>query len=124
MGIRIVIVDDDSFVGNALVRNLRDEFSSEVILLLKPEGSAKHTAKLVLNENPDIVIMDLSFSGLSFDGGHVIQALREEGFKGNIILFSGFIPEDKKTSLEACEVLAYIQKPNLDVLKETLKIAL
>ncbi|OGB73816.1 hypothetical protein A3K24_03280 [candidate division Kazan bacterium RIFCSPHIGHO2_01_FULL_44_14] len=121
---KIVVVDDEEFVRMSVFRNLEAEFDSDIVLALEPKGSARHTALLIIDEGPDVIVMDLGFNHLSFDGGDVIRALRENGFAGEIILFSGFIPEDKKTSLEACEVLAYIQKPNLNVLKETLKTAL
>ena len=115
---RIVVVDDETMIRDVLVRRLALWGYPEAIGVV-PEGSAGRTTQLVLDAEPDIVVSDHDLK-LNFTGVDVVERLRLEGFKGKIIVFSSLPTEAQRALFGPYEIAAYVIKPDLEGLKESL----
>ena len=79
---RILIVDDDVDLRNALVEQLalHPEFDIETV------DTAEGALKIVLDSPPDLVIMDVGLPDL--DGREAVRRLRRDGYRKPIIVLT------------------------------------
>jgi len=119
--IRIVVVDDEAMIRTVVFRKLALWGYPETVGIV-PEMSSEHTAQLILDAAPNIVVIDHDF-GLDFTGVNVAELLRQEGFEGDIIVFSSHSVEAQKALFGPYEILAYVVKPDSQGLREPLERA-
>ena len=106
---RIHVVDDDSSTLLA-VKFLREDFKAEV----KTSSSSKEALVEIIEDRPDLVILDLMMPGL--DGLDMCRLLRQEpGLKDlKIIIFSGKVYEHDRQRAMSFGADGYITKPLID----------
>lgn len=80
---RILLVDDDADLRQTLVEQLKDQREFEVL----EAGSANDALKSVRAHNVDLMILDVGLPDM--DGREAIKLLRDEGFKGPILMLTG-----------------------------------
>ena len=80
---KILIIDDDADLTNALVEQLalHEEFEAEAV------DSASKGVQVAKNGHVDLVIMDVGLPDL--DGREAVRILRKGGFKSPIIMLTG-----------------------------------
>jgi len=107
--IRIHVVDDDSITLLA-VKYLLEEYKAEV----KTSSSSKDALLEIIDERPDLVILDLMMPGL--DGLDMCRLLRQEpGLKDlKIVIFSGKTYEHDQQRAMSFGADGYITKPLID----------
>jgi DNA-binding NarL/FixJ family response regulator len=92
--IRIVIVDDHAIVREGI----RQVFVSDTSFVIVGEASEGLDAvDLVLRENPDVVLLDITMPGMS--GVEVARVLRERGSATRVLMLS--VHDDTTYVLEA-----------------------
>ena len=80
---RILLVDDDADLRQTLVEQLREQREFEVL----EAGTANDALKSVRTHNVDLMILDVGLPDM--DGREAIRLLRDEGFKGPILMLTG-----------------------------------
>jgi DNA-binding response OmpR family regulator len=80
---KILIIDDDADLSNALVEQLalHEEFEAEAV------DNASKGVQLAKNGHVDLLIMDVGLPDL--DGREAVRILRKGGFKSPIIMLTG-----------------------------------
>ena len=98
----VLIVEDEAAYRN-LLQNIfvkEDSCISQIPLLFAQNFT--QAVSLALNKHPFLIIEDIDLGAGSKNGIEVIQALRQQGFKGNIAVHSNrFLFEDQATALAA-----------------------
>ena len=100
----ILIVDDEPGMRNFLVKTLVPRCHA-----VHAAGSAEEGAQFVLRQHVDLIVLDISLPGQS--GVAWLKTLREQGFRGCVILITAFA--DLETAIEALRAGAsdFILKP-------------
>lgn len=100
----ILIVDDEPGMRNFLVKTLVPRCQA-----VHAVGSAEEGAQFVLQRHVDLIVLDISLPGQSGVGW--LKSLREQGFRGSVILITAFA--DLETAIEALRAGAadFILKP-------------
>ncbi|TXT35571.1 MAG: response regulator NtrC [Comamonadaceae bacterium] len=100
----ILIVDDEPGMRNFLVKTLVPRCHS-----VHAANSAEAGAQFVLQQHVDLIVLDISLPGQS--GIAWLKTLREQGFRGSVILITAFA--DLETAIEALRAGAsdFILKP-------------
>src|SRR5687767_2577808 len=81
--IRVVIVDDHSIVRDGI----RQVFATDEGFIVAGEASTGPAAiELVLREEPDVVLLDITMPGMS--GVEVARTLRERGSTARVLMLS------------------------------------
>ena len=84
--IRILVVDDHALVRGALTERLQREPDLNVV---GTAGTADEAIRLVLDTNPDIILMDIDMPGLiCFDAAREIATLRPDT---RVVFLSAFL---------------------------------
>jgi YesN/AraC family two-component response regulator len=112
---KILVVDDELFLANALCEYLSQEGYDCV-----PAGSGSEALDLVTQHDPDVVITDFNMEGMT--GIQLLQLLRGKDPEIRVIILTGF--PDIENAIEAVNygATAYFRKPlELDELLTTLK---
>ena len=105
--LKLVIVDDEYYAIEGIKHILDWEKYDISIVGTAEDGTQGLT--LIREENPDIVIADIRMQEL--DGLEMISILRKEGYKGKIIIISGYQSfEYAKTAIDF-KVDKYLTKP-------------
>lgn len=118
---KMVVVDDEYFTCEGLKILLNwEEMNVEIV------GTAlngEDGLKLVEREKPDILITDIRMKIM--DGLTMIQKLRNNGFKGEVIVLSGYKVFEYAQEAMANDVSCYLLKPiTKDKMMEAIKIVL
>lgn len=100
----ILIVDDEPGMRNFLVKTLVPRCRA-----VRAAGSAEEGAQFILQQHVDLIVLDISLPGQS--GVAWLKTLREQGFRGSVILITAFA--DLQTAIEALRAGAtdFILKP-------------
>ncbi|BCO28170.1 regulatory protein AtoC [Rhodoferax lithotrophicus] len=100
----ILIVDDEPGMRNFLVKTLVPRCHS-----VHAVSSAEDGAQFLLQQHVDLIVLDISLPGQS--GVAWLKTLREQGFRGSVILITAFA--DLETAIEALRAGAsdFILKP-------------
>ena len=116
---RILVVDDDKYMVEALAIMLTYELGYDVITAV---NGYEAIAKLRKNDI-DLIITDLKMPGI--DGFALVNSVLQKGMRIPAIVITAFhTPEDEKKA-EALRVFAYLTKPfDNDYLKELVHKAL
>ncbi|MDD2846655.1 MAG: sigma-54 dependent transcriptional regulator [Rhodoferax sp.] len=100
----ILVVDDEPGMRNFLLKSLAPRCHRVHVA-----GSAEEGAQCLQQQHVDLIILDISLPGQS--GVAWLQSLREQGFRGHVILITAFA--DLETAIEALRAGAsdFILKP-------------
>jgi len=100
----ILIIDDEPGMRNFLVKTLVPRCHS-----VQSAGSAEEGALFLRHHHFDLLILDISLPGQS--GVNWLKALREQGYRGHVIMITAFA--DLDTAIEALRAGAsdFILKP-------------
>lgn len=100
----ILIVDDEPGMRNFLVKTLVPRCQS-----VHAAGSAEEAALFLQQQHVDLIVLDISLPGQS--GVAWLKSLREQGYRGCVILITAFA--DLETAIEALRAGAsdFILKP-------------
>lgn len=100
----ILIVDDEPGMRNFLVKTLVPRCHS-----VHAAGSAEEGAQFLQQQHVDLIVLDISLPGQS--GVVWLKSLREQGYRGSVILITAFA--DLETAIEALRAGAsdFILKP-------------
>jgi len=100
----ILVVDDEPGMCNFLLKSLAPRCHQVHVA-----GSAEEGAQCLQQQHVDLIILDISLPGQS--GVAWLQSLREQGFRGFVILITAFA--DLETAIEALRAGAsdFILKP-------------
>ena len=83
---KLVLVDDEYYAIEGMKQML--DWSKYDISIVGTAADGTEGLELIREVSPDIVIADIRMQEL--DGLEMIRILREEGFKGKIIIISGY----------------------------------
>jgi len=109
-GIKILIVEDDENLRFLVVHRLKSE-GYEVF----EEGDGEMAVKTILEEKPDIVLLDWMLPGKQ--GSEVCEEVRLKGFENLIIMMTAKAQDVDKIDAYNFGVSDYVTKPfNMDVL--------
>jgi two-component system response regulator MtrA len=108
--IKVAVVEDDENLRFLVVHRLMAEGYTTV-----ETGDGNSAEKLILDEKPDIVLLDWMLPGKQ--GADVCQSLRGNGFKNVVIMMTAKGQDIDKINAYNFGVSDYITKPfNMDVL--------
>jgi DNA-binding NtrC family response regulator len=85
---RILVVDDDAHIRQALV----DRFAARKFDVI-PAASGKEAVAKISRERPDVVLLDLQLP--DGDGLWVLKQLREEQIDATVVVITAFSTVDK-----------------------------
>ena len=101
-----MIIDDDVNVIKMLSNIIKKNDLGKIVEEL---DSSKHAINEILFYNPDIVLIDYLLPPI--DGVEVVQSIREEGYKGKVIMISQVEDEYMISKAYNVGVLFFITKP-------------
>ncbi|WP_423146893.1 response regulator transcription factor [Rubrolithibacter danxiaensis] len=108
--IKMAVVEDDENLRFLVVHRLKSE---GYIVMEAADGNTAE--KIILDEKPEIVLLDWMLPGLS--GAEVCKSVREQGFKGQVIMMTAKAQDIDKIDAYSFGVSDYVTKPfNMDVL--------
>ena len=118
--LRVLLLDDDSFLLELLAEMLEDLGNFTVLT----ESDARHALRTVAAERPDLLVCDLSLPDM--DGIEFLQAAARAGFGGCVMLLSGMDSGVRKAAerlarAHGLRVLGAFPKP---ITREALQAAL
>jgi len=109
-GIKILIVEDDENLRFLVVHRLKSE-GYDVL----EEGEGEGAVKTILEEKPDIVLLDWMLPGKQ--GSEVCEEVRQKGFENLVIMMTAKAQDVDKIDAYNFGVSDYVTKPfNMDVL--------
>lgn len=109
-GIKILIVEDDENLRFLVIHRLKSE-GYDVL----EEGDGEVAVKTILEEKPDIVLLDWMLPGKQ--GSEVCEEVRQKGFENMIIMMTAKAQDVDKIDAYNFGVSDYVTKPfNMDVL--------
>jgi two-component system alkaline phosphatase synthesis response regulator PhoP len=109
-GIKILIVEDDENLRFLVVHRLKSE-GYDVL----EEGEGEGAVKTILEEKPDIVLLDWMLPGKQ--GSEVCEEVRQKGFENLVIMMTAKAQDIDKIDAYNFGVSDYVTKPfNMDVL--------
>ncbi|HEV7816564.1 MAG TPA: response regulator [Janthinobacterium sp.] len=113
-GLRVLVVDDDSFMREFIIDLLQDLGLSGVASAADGEQAIASFSAATLKPRPDLIVADLQMPGQ--DGSQLLAALAEQRYDGALILLSG--QEDRilnsamlMARFHQLQVLAALPKP-------------
>ncbi|RXT07960.1 response regulator [Ammoniphilus sp. CFH 90114] len=106
MDARILIVDDDPVCRRMLTQIIEDHDIGVVIGTVEDGSKA---LRMVKEENPDIVLMDLLMPEL--DGIETMKELRDRNYEGKVVMLSQVVNKDMVGEAYQMGVEFYIHKP-------------
>ena len=110
---RVLVVDDDEEIRVFLRTMLTlDGWDAAVA------ASGAEALDRFPGYQPDLVVLDLMMPAMP--GIEVARRLRDQGFSGPIVLFSGFLSDDLEAEVEALG-LTPVSKPDHDALQRILR---
>lgn len=104
---KLVLVDDEYYAIEGMKRML--DWSEYDISIVGTATDGTKGLELIREVSPDIVIADIRMQEL--DGLEMIRILREEGFKGKIIIISGYQRFEYAQTAIDYKVDKYFTKP-------------
>ncbi len=87
MAIRVIAIDDHHLILKAITDLLEDHND---IQLVATANHGSQLLKLVMEKNPDVVILDLGMTGDSFDPISSVKALHEQHPKVKVLILTGY----------------------------------
>lgn len=120
--LKVLVVEDEIYAA----KNLCAELEELGIEPLKPEATGEMAIEKVLNEKPDLIIMDIRLAG-KMDGMEVARILKEK-CPTPIVFVTGYATEYLQDQAEDVECIEFFEKPVtidqlipiLDVLRKNL----
>ncbi|GHT89882.1 chemotaxis response regulator protein-glutamate methylesterase 1 [Betaproteobacteria bacterium] len=114
MPIRVLVVDDSSFMRKQLSRIISAYPDLEVVGVAEDAASARDLLKTV---NPDVITLDVQMPGMN--GLEFLERLMQKR-PMPVVMVSSLTQEGSETTLKALELGAvdFISKPRADTLKE------
>lgn len=106
---RILIVDDEEYVRDLLVKNIRS--SSLEVEVTGVAGDGKEGLELALKLKPDVVITDISMPFLN--GLELIREMQNAGLHSKYVVISGYDEFDYARQAMSLGVTDYLLKPFL-----------
>ena len=104
---RLLIADDEKLIRDG-IRAMLDWAALQIEII--GEAANGNAALQVIREcNPDIVLLDISMPGLN--GLEVMRQAREQGFRGHIIILSGYADFSYAQEAIRWQVDEYLTKP-------------
>lgn len=106
---RVIIVDDEDYIRNLLVKNIQNmNLDIEVVGVA---GDGEEALKLILNQEPDIVITDISMPFMN--GLELIKEMQTAGLHAKSVVISGYDEFDYARQAISLGVKDYLLKPFL-----------
>ena len=110
--ISFLVVDDDAFIRNLLVRLLRLWGGVKIAIASSGVEALAHLDSA--DPKPDVLLVDLHMPGMG--GVELMRLLAERAYKGAVILVSGADPDTLIVAEEVAKyrgvtILGYITKP-------------
>jgi DNA-binding response OmpR family regulator len=107
-----LIVDDEPSI-----RLLMSRITERLGYTPTEAGNGADAESIVLETNPDFVLLDIMMPAQ--DGYQTCIHMRENGYRGIIIMFSALAPQQAVPLCKACGADDFIQKPvALEILKK------
>jgi len=103
---RIIICDDESLIR----RDLREMLSEQGYLVVGEAADGETAVAMARKLSPDLVIMDIRFEGIRFDGIDAAAILTREGI-APVLLLSAYSQRDLVERARAAGVVGYLVKP-------------
>ena len=115
--IKILLVDDEiDFVDTLANRLARRDLPAETAF------DGEEALRLVTNEIPDVVVLDLKMPGLP--GQYVLRHLKQVNPNIQVIILTGHGSEQARMDVMLLGAYAYLEKPvNIDTLIDTIRKA-
>ena len=106
---KILIAEDDGALRNMYAHKLEPEF--EIV----EAKSGALTLKMIKNEKPDLVILDLQFPDMS--GIDVLKALKEDGVleKLKVVVLTNLVDEETVQKALKLGAREYLKKETLEL---------
>jgi len=115
---RILIVDDDPHIRQALVERFQARKFG-----VSHAGSGREAVSRISREHPDVVLLDLQLP--EGDGFWVLRQLRDEGVEATVVVITAFGTVDKAVQAMKEGAYDFIQKPfEPSLVEETVRRAL
>lgn len=105
MATKLLICDDSSFARKQMARALPKEWDAEVSFA----NDGAEGLEAIRAGRGEVIFLDLNMPEL--DGYEVLQAMREEGLSGSVIVVSGDIQPEAHQRVTQLGALAFIKKP-------------
>jgi YesN/AraC family two-component response regulator len=83
--VRLLIIEDNANQRTLYAEEFREEYGKEAV---KTASNAKVALKLIENEPPDVVILDLQMPGV--DGIETLGMILDRNQKIKVIIYSGY----------------------------------
>lgn len=106
---RVMIVDDEDYVRDLLVKNIRS--SSLAVEVVAVAGDGKEALKSALHLKPDILITDISMPFMN--GLELIKEMQKVGLLSKYVVISGYDEFDYARQAISLGVKDYLLKPFL-----------
>lgn len=106
---RVIIVDDEDYIRDLLVKSIRN--SSLDIEVVAAAGDGEEALKLILLQEPDIVITDISMPFMN--GLEMIKKIQAAGLHTKSVVISGYDEFDYARQAISLGVKDYLLKPFL-----------
>ncbi|NUQ38998.1 MAG: response regulator [Caldilineales bacterium] len=103
---RIIICDDESLIR----RDLREMLNEQGYLVVGEAEDGESAVAMARKLSPDLVIMDIRFEGLAFDGIDAAASLTREEI-APVLLLSAYSQRDLVERARAAGVVGYLVKP-------------
>lgn len=104
---RVILIDDEKLIRDGL-KALIDWEALGFCVIDEAENGIE-AESLVLKVCPDLILVDIKMPGL--DGISLIKSLRYKGFKGKIIILTGYADFEYAKQAVSLDVISYIIKP-------------
>lgn len=100
MAVATVLIADDQKDLRVVMRTMLERASDDWKVLETADGEQALAA--AQSHSPDLLILDQRMPGLT--GTQVAETLREDGYRGPIILFSAYLDDDVETRAAALDL--------------------
>lgn len=116
---RVLIADDEEYVRDLLVKNIRE--STVGVEIVAVAGDGRKALEVAKRLRPEIVVTDISMPFLN--GLELIKEMQKEGISAKNVIISGYDEFDYAKQAISLGVTDYLLKPFLprellDVLKK------
>ena len=104
---RILVADDEALIRQGIQCLL--DYEALGFTICGEAASGEQALEKILSLQPDVVLMDIRMPGMT--GLEVIRSAQEQGFRGKVLIISGFSDFSYAQEAIRCGVQGYLTKP-------------
>ena len=104
---RILVADDEALIRQGIQCLL--DYEALGFTICGEAASGEQALEKILGLQPDVVLMDIRMPGMT--GLEVIRSAQEQGFRGKVLIISGFSDFSYAQEAIRCGVQGYLTKP-------------